>query len=178
MKNLVRQQLLDEVAQSDPNCIVFVSKEFAHCFRPPPPDGRTYYIRDERRPWLIHVSGPHIQCTLDEKNPKDQVHQYVNGKRVPPKYGLKTKPQQVDKTKSFLNADQDAPAIRLIGIKRVEQITGFGKSYIYENCGSSFPQRISFGISQRSASRWIESEVVAWATHMAAGRSTTNQLTQ
>ena len=174
MKNLVRQQLLDEVAQSDPNCVVFVSKEYAHCFRPPPADGRTYYIRDERRPWLMHVSGPHIQCTLDEKNPKVQVRQYVNGKRVPLKYGSKTTPQQVDKTKSFLNANQDAPAIRLISIKRVEQITGFGKSYIYENGGGSFPQRISFGSSQRSASRWIESEVIAWATQMAASRTTNN----
>ena len=170
----VNEAINQAISKLDDSAIVYVPHHLASHFQKQRQDQHTYCIRNERRPWLVHVSGPRTQFTLDEKNPKLQVRQYANGKRIEPKYGSKPKPQQVDKTKSFLNADQDALAIRLISIKRVEQITGFGKSYIYENGGGSFPQRISFGSSKRSASRWIESEVIAWATQMAASRTTNN----
>jgi predicted DNA-binding transcriptional regulator AlpA len=108
---------------------------------------------------------------MDEQSPKFQISCSVNGARVKPKYGPKTAPKQIDKAMRYENATAATPVIRLIGIKRVEDITGFGKSFIYEQCGKSFPRRIEFGASQRSASRWIEAEIVSWVKDRADARS-------
>jgi predicted DNA-binding transcriptional regulator AlpA len=151
--------------------VIYVSKKHSHAFRPPPNDGNTYIIQDKRRPWIKHVSGTGFAYKIDKRDPKFRVSCYVNGKRIDSKHSAKAKPRQIEKSKHYANGSQDAPAIRLIGIKRVEQITGFGKSYIYENCGHSFPQRISFGTSLRSASRWVEAEVIAWAMKQASNRA-------
>jgi predicted DNA-binding transcriptional regulator AlpA len=172
MKLSVKQQLAYEVGQTAPRSIVIVEKKYADFFRPPPPDGRTYIVQDERRPWIKHVTGLGIAYTINEQSPKFQISCSVNGVRVKPKYGPKTAPKQIDKATRYENATAATPVIRLIGIKRVEDITGFGKSFIYEQCGKTFPQRIEFGASKRSASRWIESEVIAWVTQQVSKRAT------
>ena len=170
----VSEAIGQAISKLDDSAIVYVPHHLASHFQKQRQDQHIYCIRNERRPWLVHVGGPGIQYTIDERTPKFQVRQYADGKHIEPKYGPKTKPHQVDKAKSFLNANQDPLPIRLIGIKRVEQITGFGKSYIYENCGGSFPQRISFGSSKRAAARWVEAEVVEWAKQQAATRQKLN----
>jgi predicted DNA-binding transcriptional regulator AlpA len=48
----------------------------------------------------------------------------------------------------------------LCDIHRVELITGFKKSFIYER--SDFPIPITWGSSKRAASRWVEAEVIQW----------------
>ncbi len=162
MKTSIRHQLASEVEQSGSTSLVIVGSVYADAFRPPPIDGRIYVIQDKRRPWLKHVSGPSGTFTIDDHCPKYKITCYLNGVRVKPKYAVKENLKQIDKAAHYASNISDEPAFRLIGIKRVENITGFGKSYIYENCGKSFPQRISFGASKRSASRWVESEVIAW----------------
>lgn len=176
MKLSVKQQLTFEVGRTTPHSIVIVEKQYSDFFRPPPPDGRTYIVQDKRRPWIRHVTGPGIAYTMDEQNPKFQISCFVDGVRVKPKYGPKTAPKQIDKATRYADTTAATPVIRLIGIKRVEDITGFGKSFIYEQCGKTFPQRIEFGESKRSASRWVEAEVIAWALQQAADRS--NQVKQ
>ena len=152
--------------------LILVNKEYADFFRPPPPDGRTYVVQDKRRPWIKHVTGPGIAYTIDEQSAKFQISCSVNGVRVKPKNGTKVAPKQIDKATRYVDTTAATPVIRLIGIQRVEDITGFGKSYIYEQCGKTFPQRIEFGASQRSASRWVEAEVIAWAMQQVSNRAT------
>ena len=176
MKLSVRQQLAFEVGRTAPHSIVIVEKKYADFFRPPPPDGHTYIVQDKRRLWIRHVTGPGIAFTMDEQSPKFQISSSVNGVRVKPKYGPKVAPKQIDKATRYVDTTAATPVIRLIGIKRVEDITGFGKSFIYEQCGKTFPQRIEFGASQRSASRWVEAEVIAWAVQQASNRA--NQVKQ
>lgn len=171
MKLSVKQQLAYEVGRTVPHSIVIVGKEYADFFRPPPTDGRTYIVQDKRRPWIKHVTGSGIAYTMDEQIPKFQISSSVNGVRVKPKYGPKTAPKQIDKATRYVDTTAATPVIRLIGIKRVEDITGFGKSFIYEHCGKTFPQRIEFGASKRSASRWVEAEVTAWAMQRATNRT-------
>ena len=170
MRLSIKQQLAYEVGRTVPHSIVIVEKKYADFFRPPPSDGHTYIVQDKRRPWIKHVTGAGIAYTMDEQNLKFQISCSVNGVRVKPKYGPKTAPKHIDKATRYVDTTAATPVIRLIGIKRVEDITGFGKSFIYEQCGKTFPQRIEFGKSKRSASRWVESEVIAWVAQQAAMR--------
>lgn len=166
-----RRGLYSFIQSHAADSLVLVNKEYADLFRPAPPDGRTYIVQDKRRPWIKHVTGPGIAYTMDEQSPKFRISCSVNGVRVKPEYEPKTAPKQINKALRYENATAATPVIRLIGIKRVEDITGFGKSFIYEQCGKSFPQRIEFGASQRSASRWVEAEVTAWAIQQASSRA-------
>ena len=167
-----RKQLYSLIQSHADHSLILVNKEYADLFRPPPPDGRTYIVQDKRRPWIRHVTGPGIAYTMDEQSPKFQISCSINGVRVKPKYGPKTAPKQIDKATRYVDTTAVTPVIRLIAIKRVEDITGFGKSFIYEQSGKTFPQRIEFGASQRSASRWVEAEVIAWAIQQASNRAT------
>jgi len=57
---------------------------------------------------------------------------------------------------------------RLIGLDRVMEIVGLGKTLIYRLIGDgAFPKQIKLG---QNASRWSESEIFSWIAERAAAR--------
>ncbi len=160
------------------NCMVVVSPEYAQCFKSVPKDGRTYVVADPLRKQVLHwtypdgtyarvekpvypVTVPELLLTIREKRVKGQPRRKKKRSRVADELCAETSVQ----------SQSDAPpAICLIDIKRVMRISGFKKSFIYEQL--DFPAPVRLGTSQRSSVRWIEEEVIQWVSALAAKRPT------
>lgn len=155
---------------------VYVSKEFADKFRSPPKDGRVYIVQDVRRPWVHHVT--HANGTysrFDAKNPHVQVEVQVirNGKKItfPSRYEPKPKRRQHEELQTTATeVGSGTLPIRLIGIKRVMDITGFKKSFLHERASVDFPLPIRLGTSRRAAARYVESEILQWVDALMSKR--------
>lgn len=161
------------------NCMVVVSPEYAQYFKSVPKDGRTYVIADPIRKQVLHwtypdgtyarvekpkypTTIPELLLTIREKRVKGQPRRKKKRSRVADEFGAETCVQR---------QSDDPPSICLIDIKRVMRISGFKKSFIYEQL--DFPAPIRLGTSQRSAVRWVEAEIVQWVKNKVAARVTT-----
>jgi len=75
---------------------------------------------------------------------------------------------------AFASAVSPSPftqPIRLIPIERVGDILGLKKSAIQELAAQGvLPQKIKLGTSRRSAARWVEAEIYAFAWSLATQR--------
>jgi predicted DNA-binding transcriptional regulator AlpA len=172
MKTTNEASRLKLVVRAAPeNCMVVVSPEYAQYFKSVPKDGRTYVVADPLRKQLLHwtypdgtyarvekpkypLSVPELLLTIREKRVKGQPRRKKKRSRVADEFGVDTTVQR---------QSDDPPSICLIDIKRVMRISGFKKSFIYEQ--PDFPAPVRLGTSQRSAVRWVESEVVLWANN-------------
>ena len=157
---------------------VYVSKEFADKFRSPPKDGRVYIVQDVRRPWVHHVTLANgTYSRFDAKNPHIQVDVQVirNGKKIssPSRYEPMPKRRQHEELQTTATeVGGGTLPIRLIGIKRVMDITGFKKSFLHDRCSVDFPHPIRLGTSRRAAARYVESEIIQWVeAHMSKRHS-------
>lgn len=162
------------------NCMVFVSAEHAQHFKSVPKDGRTYVVADPLRKQVLHwtypdgtyarvekpvypVTVPELLLTIREKRVKGQPRRKKKRSRIADDFGVETPVQ---------HQSDDPPAICLIDIKRVMRITGFKKSFIYEQ--PDFPAPVRLGTSQRSAVRWVDAEVCLWVQKLIAKRQQVN----
>lgn len=160
-----------KVAASPLNTIVLVMAQYANHFRSVPQDGRTYCVQDQRRPWVNHITYPDGKYRrVDERNAKFwSVTTSVtrNGKRVE-LHSYSTKKTAM-RLAGLTSSDATSTTtethpldVCLVDLHRVMAITGFKKSFIYEQISVDFPSPIRLGNSRRSAARWVQSEVVAW----------------
>jgi predicted DNA-binding transcriptional regulator AlpA len=162
-----RSAVLAVVAQTKPS-MIFVGKEYAHLTDSLRAPGRTIVTEDPRRNWLSHVNHANGRYTKrDEKNPQIQVSTCVirNGTKayIPIKYAAKPLPRQIEELKMRVSEVDHGTLPVLINLQKVIQLTGFQKSYLYEQQTlSNFPRPIRFGTSRRAASRWLLTDVLAW----------------
>ena len=157
------------------NCLVYVTASHAKHFQSLPRDSHSYMVQDPHTPSVVHWTKPDGSYTrLDNRNAGNGqrtsmlVEVNVKGK---PRRSRKKAGRVVDSNilmSATTASAADTPAICLIDINRVMRICGFKRSFIYDQPG--FPKPVSLGTSRRSASRWIEEEVVAWAQDLANKR--------
>jgi predicted DNA-binding transcriptional regulator AlpA len=136
---------------------IVLSGEFQHLFTPPPKDGRTYTVFDLHDPKVTHHTDDKGRYKKVDKGvvslePSPDIYE--------PKNGLK----------AVSPAAQEQAALRLIQLKQVTAITGFGKTFIYDS--EDFPKPVKLGHSRRAAARWVEAEVHAWIETLMSNRAT------
>lgn len=173
--SLDARRLWEAVNAAPKNCLVYVTASHAKHFQSLPRDGHTYMVQDPYRASVVHCTKPDGSYTrLDTRNAGNAqqasmlVEVNVKGK---PRRSRKKAGRVIDNSilmSATTASAADTPAICLIDINRVMRICGFKKSFIYEQ--ANFPKPVSLGTSRRSASRWIEAEVVAWAQDLANNR--------
>lgn len=152
---------------------VYVTKDHAPAFRKPPRDGNVYIVEDPKRPGVLHWTDRqgNYRCLT---NPPACLHITVGPNKV---RGAAGKPKKQARRIEHLPAHapliavppSDPLPIRLINLERVIQITGFSKSFLYEQ--ADFPRPVKLGKSKRAAVRWSEAEVVAWVQRLCDHRS-------
>lgn len=159
------------VQNAPEGCLVYVAKESARHFAAPPRDGLTYVVEDINRKGVHHWTCPDgsyerlekrvypykvpgLRLTFHEKNVKGK-RSKKNASRVASDFGTGVAVQ---------GAVDAPPAICLIDIHRVMRITGFKKSFIYEQV--DFPQPVRLGTTQRSSVRWVEQEIFQWVNSL------------
>lgn len=150
-------------------CSVYVPARYATHFQSPPRDGRVYFVQDPRKPSVLHrTSGDGVYTRLDhEKIPGQRplsmrVEVHVKGKPRPKRKGpLPTVGVCAVMAKEI---SEEALQICLIDIKQVMRICGFSRSFIHDR--ADFPKPYRLGNAQRSASRWVEAEIVAWVEQL------------
>lgn len=167
---------LKTVIQSAPaGSYVFVTQQYAEYFTAPPSDGRTYVVEDPRRPHVFHFTYPdgRYKC-IDDKSQLTVggIPIVIHPKRVfysDRKNGKRTRlAHKVCAKATVVRQDDTPPEIRLIDIHRVMRITGFKKSFIYEQ--PDFPEPVRLGTSRRSSVRWLESEIFQWVNALLTKR--------
>lgn len=151
---------------------VYAGKEYAPAFRAPPRDGNVYIVEDPKRPGVLHWTDPqgNYRCLT---NPPACLRVTIGPKKV---RGAAKPTKKLARTVESLPAsmslqsvpDTDPVPIRLIKLERVIQITGFGKSFLYDQ--ADFPRPVKLGKAKRAAVRWSEAEVVAWVQRLCDGR--------
>lgn len=162
-----RSAVLAAVTQAKPS-MIFVGKEYAHLTDALRAPGRTIVTEDPRRNWLSHINFADGRYTkFDEKNPRIQIGACItrNGTKmyVPQKYAPKPQPRQVEELQSCVSEVDHGASPVLISIQKVIQLTGFQRSFLYEQQAlGNFPLPIRFGTSRRAASRWVKTEILAW----------------
>lgn len=167
-----------DYVESSECSMVFVSPEYAHKYKSVPKDGRTYIVADPHRKHVLHWTYPDgtYECTEKATYPHDVpgMALTIHAKRVKGQPSRKKKRPRI--ADEFIGGSiaqcpsDNPPAICLIDINRVMRITGFRKSFIYEQ--SNFPAPVRLGATQRSAVRWIEAEIYQWVNALAAKRPT------
>lgn len=149
---------------------VYVPREYAKHFRRPPHDGNVYIVEDPTRPGVLHWTDREGRYT--RTSDADPWAITVGPKKV---QGAK-RPKQSARRIEHLPAtvplmsvpDADPVPVRLIKLERVMQITGFGKSFLYEQ--ADFPPPVKLGKAKRAAVRWNEAEVIAWVNNLLSQR--------
>jgi predicted DNA-binding transcriptional regulator AlpA len=166
-----RRALTTFLRASSEKCTVVVSAEFARQFKPVPKDGNCYIVQDPNRLSVYHLiraDGTH--SVLDQKKCRVQVEVRVKRHDAKPPAQPSRNAAKLRQRAVLQKAPATPPAICLIDISRVMLITGFKKSFIYAR--ADFPAPVSLGSSRRAASRWIESEVIAWVHSLVLQRAT------
>jgi predicted DNA-binding transcriptional regulator AlpA len=149
---------------------VYVTEDYAPAFRKPPRDGNVYIVEDPKRRGVLHWTDRdgHYLC-LEEKSALLVPVSSTKGPRnKKPKKPVRRVEQLTSSALLQSVPDADPVPIRLIKLERVMQITGFGKSFLYEQ--ADFPRPVKLGIAKRAAVRWSEAEVTAWVNNLLAGR--------
>lgn len=134
---------------------------------------RTYIVQELRRPWICHVTYPNGDYkridtgTASRKGLRGAVGNLPlkvargrNGRSA-------ARLAEVD---ASYTSPTDRPELCLIGLNRVMQITGFKKTFIYDQLALGFPAPVRLGDSRRAAARWIEAEVFQWVRQLADKR--------
>lgn len=171
------RRLWEAVNAAPKNCLVYVTASHAKHFQSLPRDGHTYMVQDPYTASVVHRTKPDGSYSrLDTRNAGNAqkasmlVEVNVKGK---PRLSRKKAGRVIDSSllmSATTASAADMPAICLIDINRVMRISGFKRSFIYDQPG--FPKPVSLGTSRRSASRWIEAEILAWAQDLANKRKT------
>jgi predicted DNA-binding transcriptional regulator AlpA len=166
-----RRALTTFLRATTEKCTVIVSAAYARQFRPVPKDGNCYIVQDPNRLSVYHwirADGAHI--VLDPKKCGVQVEVRVKRHDAKPPAQSSRNAEKLAQRAFLQRPPATPPAICLIDINRVMLITGFKKSFIYAR--ADFPAPVSLGSSRRAASRWIESEVIAWVHSLVLQRTT------
>lgn len=151
---------------------VYGGKEYAPAFRAPPRDGNVYIVEDPKRRCVLHWTDRqgNYRCLTE---PAAALRITVGPKKV--KGAGKPANKPVRRIESLAASaplqsapDTDPVPIRLIKLERVMQITGFGKSFLYEQ--ADFPKPVKLGTAKRAAVRWSEAEVTAWVNNLLSKR--------
>jgi predicted DNA-binding transcriptional regulator AlpA len=167
IRKAVTAQFRQAITQSALGTYVFIQAEFAREFQKIDPDGRFHFVQNPNQKSIYHITNPDGSTEVwDGRKFKDG--QLIDGvrhfaKRVKGvKRGRQKGKREADATSKSAAIVRPAgpPEICLCDIHRVELITGFKKSFIYER--SDFPIPITWGSSKRAASRWVEAEVIQW----------------
>lgn len=178
MKHSNEAARLKTAVQNAPaGCMVYVAKQYATYFTSPPCDGRTYMVEDLRRHGILHVTYP--DGTYERREVGVCRNNNLPGQWKKP-HDKRAKRKWLMKKGSRLACDfgtgmavpgatDTPPAFCLIDIHRVMRITGFKKSFIYEQV--DFPEPVRLGTSRRSSVRWVEAEILAWVSALMSKRS-------
>lgn len=150
---------------------VYVPREYAQHFRRPARDGNVYIVEDPTQRNVVHWTDRDGRYT--RMSDADSWAITVGPKKVK---GAAGKPKKQARRIEHLPStvplqsvpDTDPVPIRLIKLERVMQITGFGKSFLYEQ--ADFPKPAKLGTAKRAAVRWNEAEVIAWVQNLLAQR--------
>ncbi len=167
---------LKTVIHSAPvGCVVYVTQQYAEYFTAPPSDGRTYVVEDPRRHYVLHFTYPDGRYKCDDgKSPPivGGIPIVIHPKRVfysDRKNGKRTRlAHKVCAKATVVRQDDAPPELCLIDIHRVMRITGYKKSFIYEQ--PDFPEPVRLGTSRRSSVRWLESEIFHWVNALLTKR--------
>jgi predicted DNA-binding transcriptional regulator AlpA len=146
--------------------------------------GRQCYAHDQTNPRVIHYwdqTGRYERQQLSDFEQKLRLatanaNSENHGKRS---HGLRQKTTSwpanhpmrhrvLAKTRRIEQLAQRGETLRLIQLKEVCLVTGFGKTFIYDS--KDFPKPVKLGDSRRAAARWVESEVVAWVQALMSNR--------
>jgi predicted DNA-binding transcriptional regulator AlpA len=158
--------------------MIFIGADYAQHFKSVPKDGHTYIVEDPLRKHVHHWTRPDGSYERIEKRaypykaaglPLTFHEKKVKGKRAK-KNGLRVA-SDFGTGVAVRGAADAPPSICLIDIHRVMRITGFKKSFIYEQV--DFPQPVRLGTSRRSSVRWVEVEIFAWVNALMSKRSNT-----
>lgn len=150
---------------------VYVTEDYAAAFRKPPRDGNGYIVEDPKRRGVLHWTDRqgNYRCLTE---PAAALRITAGPRKV---RGAGQPKKQVRHIESLVCLaplqsvpDTDPVPIRLIKLERVMQITGFGKSFLYEQ--ADFPKPAKLGTAKRAAVRWSEAEVTAWVNNLLASR--------
>ena len=123
-------RLKTAIAQSPAGTIVFVPKKYARHFATPPSDGRTYVVEDPVRRNIWHWTFPdgsyEAHDELGRINAPPWAHVKMGKKRVwsPNKKRQKFRLVRMTSCKAVQGDGDLPPEISLIGLERVERITG------------------------------------------------------
>lgn len=150
---------------------VYVPREYAQHFRRPPHDGNVYVVEDLTHRGLVHWTGRdgrYIRMSDADPWRVTVGPKKVKGARKPTKKPARRVEHLAATALLQSVPDTDPVPIRLIKLERVMQITGFGKSFLYEQ--ADFPKPIKLGTAKRAAARWSEAEVVAWVNNLLSKR--------
>lgn len=147
---------------------VYIPDIYAGHFHRVPKDGRDYFVRDPKNRHVVHwtrADGSFERIDETKLALKVEIKSTRFGSPKPRLAG------QGRLAKSRVVKPQATPEICLIDLQRVMQICGFRRSFVYER--ADFPKPIRLGTAQRSAVRWVESEIVAWTRAQVAVRDLT-----
>lgn len=157
--------------------VVYVAKEHARHFAVPPSDGHIYVVEDPRRRGVLHWTHPDgTYACLEHKRtypykapglPLTFHEKRVKGKPTKKK-GMRFA-RDFSRGVTVQNESDTPPALSLIDINRVMQISGFKTSFIYER--ADFPKPVKLGKTPRSPVRWIEAEVYSWCEALISKRN-------
>lgn len=173
------ERLKAAIRAAGTNLMVVVEKTHAHHFKKVDKDGNTYVVQDPQQQGVYHLTRADGTYALLGKRPLEQVsgaapvvkvEVYIKGQSRKIKKQLYRLADQFKAVIQTSRQPDEPPAVCLIDINRVMRICGFKKSFIYEQ--PDFPTPVRLGTSRRSAARWIESEVISWATELASKRMT------
>jgi predicted DNA-binding transcriptional regulator AlpA len=171
----VAARLKTAIQRAPIGCVVYVAQQYAEYFTAPPSDEHTYVVEDPRRPHVLHCTNPDgTYMRIDDKNPLTvgAIPIVINPKRVFHRDRKNVKHIRFAhkvSTKVTAVLQEDTPTICLIDISRVMRITGFKKSFIYEQM--DFPKPVRLGTSRRSSVRWVEAEIYQWVNTLLTKRS-------
>lgn len=151
---------------------VYVPREFAQHFRRPPHDGNLYIVEDPTHRGVVHWTDR--EGRYSRMSDADAWRITVGPKKVKGAKRSANKPaRRVESLPAGVPlqsvSDTDPVPIRLIKLERVMQITGFGKSFLYEQ--ADFPRSVKLGKAKRAAVRWSEAEVIAWVNCLLSQRN-------
>lgn len=159
-------QVMAAIAACPPDVTrVYIPAAYADLFRRVPKNGREYLVQDPNSRRVLHwthTDGSYERIDDGKLTVKVEVRRTRSKK---PKKRIAGR----DAMAHVRTVKPDAaPEICLIDLPRVMQICGFRRSFVYER--ADFPKPIRLGTAQRSAVRWVESEIVAWTRAQVAAR--------
>lgn len=158
---------------------VCLEARYQHLFSPAPADGRVYMFPDMDDPNMAYLSNEagqyerldRVEASVRLLSRKTAIqttpHELVRRKHSV--YGVRHKHKRIRRDEQLKNF---TPSMRLISLKKVIEIVGFNKTFIYAQVElHQFPLPVKLGHSRRAASRWVEEEVIEWVENLMSSRA-------